>query len=117
MSTIEEKIQSIGCSGLKMEIYKFIAPRCVFCNGGPETWMKEKFLTLDWNKKLKIHCRFNCCSKTCYYGMKLRKKEIKLNDIPSWLITRELIRVAAENGMIDKNFEIPDFIIGSLRVL
>lgn len=111
MSAIEEKIQSIGCSGLKMEIYKFIAPRCVFCNGGPETWMGEKFLPLDWNKRMKVYCRFNCCSKTCYYGMKLRKKEIKLNDIPSRFITRELISIAAENKLIDENFTVPEFIM------
>ena len=113
MSAIEEKIQSIGCNGLKMEIYKFIAPRCVFCNGGPETWMGEKFLPLDWDKKLKAHCRLNCCSKTCYYGMKLRKKEIYLHKVPSRFITRELISIAAENKMIGINFTVPDFIVRS----
>lgn len=115
MSAIEEKIQSIGCNGLKMEIYKFIAPRCVFCNGGPETWMREKFLPLEWNKRMKVYCRFNCCSKTCYYGMKLRKKEIKLDKIPSRFITRELISIAAENKLIGINFTVPDFIVRSFK--
>lgn len=110
MTTIEERLDNIGCNGLKMEIYKFLAPRCKFCNGGPETWMQEKFLPLNWDKKPKLHYRFECCSKVCYYGMKLRNKEVVINNILPRMITSELIKIATENKMINTGFIIPDFI-------